>query len=106
MELSGILTVQALCVSSCLSLLTSFISSKFQTRFFPYKLSYYAWATCVATLKQWTLLVAILLFVNRLHECEYLIMLRHWSYTSSPMLKSMTYLFIFIAYNAIRNSTL
>ena len=25
---------------------TSFISSKFQTLFFPYKLSYYAWATC------------------------------------------------------------
>ena len=27
---------------------TSFISSKFQTLFFPYKLSYYAWATCDA----------------------------------------------------------
>ena len=26
---------------------TSFISSKFQTQFFPYKLSYYAWAICV-----------------------------------------------------------
>ena len=25
---------------------TSFISSKFQTLFFPYKLSYYTWATC------------------------------------------------------------
>ena len=26
---------------------TSLISSKFQTQFFPYKLSYYAWAICV-----------------------------------------------------------
>ena len=30
---------------------TSFISSKFQTLFFPYKLSYYAWATCEYTFK-------------------------------------------------------
>ena len=28
---------------------TSFISSKFQTLFLPYKLSYYAWATCGST---------------------------------------------------------
>ena len=28
---------------------TSFISSKFQTLFFPYKLSYYIWATCGLT---------------------------------------------------------
>ena len=31
---------------------SSFISSKFQTLYFPYRLAYYTWATCVITRRQ------------------------------------------------------
>ena len=44
---------------------SSFISSKFQTLYFPYKLSYYAWATCAQTTVPFRITLAAIISSNR-----------------------------------------
>ena len=44
---------------------TSFVSSKFQTPYFPYKLSYYAWATCAQTTVPFRITLAAIISSNR-----------------------------------------